>query len=97
VTVLRSAAWKSGAAQVNAALLAHDPKARKIGKVDDFAYVKDVRLLEVLFDLGEIDKTEKTILGHALDLRNSCGHPTEYRPGPKKVSGFIEDVVGIVF
>jgi hypothetical protein len=97
VAVLRSAAWKSGPSAVNGALLSHDPKARKVAKLDDFAYVKDVRLLEVLFDLGVIDKTEKTILGHALDLRNSCGHPTKYRPGPKKVSGFVEDVVGIVF
>jgi len=32
----------------------------------------------------------------ALDLRNRCGHPTNYRPGVKRVSSFIEDVVGIV-
>jgi hypothetical protein len=97
VTVLRQEVWKSGASQVNAALLAHDPKSRKVTKLEDFAYVKDVRLLELLFDLETIDKTEKTILGHALDLRNSCGHPTKYRPGAKRVSGFVEDVIGIVF
>jgi hypothetical protein len=33
----------------------------------------------------------------ALDLRNQCGHPSNYRPGHKKVSAFIEDLIGIVF
>jgi len=97
VTVLRQRAWKAGAAKVNAALLTHDPKARRVSKLEDFAYVKDVRLLELLFDLGVIDKTEKIVLGQALELRNGCGHPTKYRPKEKKVSSFIEDVVGIVF
>ena len=48
-------------------------------------------------DLGLFDKAEKTTLGEALDLRNRCGHPSKYVPGVKKVSSFIEDVVGIVF
>jgi hypothetical protein len=82
---------------VNAALQRHDPKARRVSKLDDFAYVKDVLLVDALFDLGIIDTTEKKILGQALDLRNSCGHPTRYRPKEKKVSSFIEDLVGIVF
>jgi hypothetical protein len=97
VTVMRQRAWKAGSAAVNASLSSHDSKARTVAKLDDFAYVKDARLLELMFDLGEIDKTEKAMLGQALELRNGCGHPTKYRPQEKKVSGFIEDVVGIVF
>jgi hypothetical protein len=97
ITILRDDAWQFGEAKVNAALQVHNPKQRAVKKLEDFAYVKDVQLLEILFDLGVIDKTQKTILGQALDLRNGCGHPTSYRPKEKKVSSFIEDVVGIVF
>jgi hypothetical protein len=37
------------------------------------------------------------MLEHGLDLGNACGHASKYTPGGKKVSSFIEDVVGIVF
>jgi hypothetical protein len=50
-----------------------------------------------LQDLALIDKGEKATLEEALNLRNRCGHPTRYKPGVKKASSFIEDVVGIVF
>jgi hypothetical protein len=80
-----------------AAIQTHDPKARELKKLEDFAYVKDVRLLEVLFDLGIVDKTEKTMLGQALDLRNGCGHPTKYRPSTNRVASYIDDIVGIAF
>jgi hypothetical protein len=43
-----------------------------------------------------VDKAEKTTLSEALDLRNRCGHPSRYH-GVKKVSSFLEDVIGIVF
>jgi hypothetical protein len=33
------------------------------------------------FDLGIFDKTEKKILGQALDLRNSCGDPSVQAQG----------------
>jgi len=97
VSVLRERAWRLGAAKVTCALQTHNPKQRPLKKLDDFAYVKDSSLLEALFDLGVVDKTQKAILGQALDLRNACGHPTAYRPKEKKVSSFIEDLVGIVF
>jgi hypothetical protein len=73
------------------------PEARNVGKLDDFAYIKDAVLLLALFDLGIIDKGEKGTLEENLDLRNRCGHPTKYKPGVNKSSSFIEDVVGIVF
>jgi hypothetical protein len=97
IVTLRNSAWKEGATKVNAALVKHDPKARRVSKPDDFAYVKDTQFLDALFDLGILDKTEKKVLGQALELRNGCGHPTKYRPKEKKVSSFVEDVVGIVF
>lgn len=75
----------------------HRPKASDFKKKDDFAYVNDATLLQVAQDLGVIDKTEKQRLGEALDLRNSCGHPSKYTAREKKVSAFIEDVIGIVW
>jgi hypothetical protein len=94
---LQEAAWALGAKAVNAAIQRHDPKARELKGLDDFAYVKDATILLALQELALLDKGQQTTLGEALNLRNRCGHPTKYRAGPKKVSSFIEDVVGIVF
>lgn len=96
-SALRDAVWASGAMAIDAAIKSHNPKARDFKKRDDFAYIKDVELLQVAEDLGAIDKTEKKLLGNALDVRNACGHPTNYNPGPKKASAFIEDLVAIVW
>ena len=78
-----------------AARLKHDPKARRVTTIDDFAYIKDRVSLLAVQDVGEIDKSQRTILGQGLELRNACGHPSKYRVGIKKVSSFIEDTVGI--
>jgi hypothetical protein len=84
-------------ATLNAAIAKHDPKARSVNKLEDFAYIRDATALLAFQELGILDKGEKTTLGEALDLRNRCGHPTKYIPGIKKASSFIEDVVGVVF
>lgn len=84
-------------ANLNAVLLKYDSKTRNVGKVDDFAYIKDAILLLALFDLGIVDKGERDTLQEALNLRNRCGHPTKYRPGVKKVSSFVEDLISVVF
>lgn len=86
-----------GIGNVTASTQKYDPKSRPIKRIDDFSYVKESTLLLVAQDLGVFDKNERGILEEALDLRNKCGHPGKYRPGPKKVGSFIEDVVGIVF
>lgn len=97
IRTLDQIAWLLGVAKVNAAIQTHDPKAGPLRKVDDFANVKDSVALRAFQDLGILDKGQKATLEEALNLRNRCGHPTSYRPGEKKVSSFIEDVVGIVF
>lgn len=84
-------------AKLNPAIVKHDPKARPVNKLEDFAYIKDAIALLAFQELGLIDKGEKTTLEEALNLRNRCGHPTKYTPGIKKASSFIEDVLGIVF
>lgn len=82
---------------VTAAVQKHDPKARPLTKIEDFAGVKDSVFLLAARELALIDKSEWTVLGQDLDLRNQCGHPTKFNPGPKKVGAFIEDIISIVF
>jgi hypothetical protein len=86
-----------GSSKINSALQKHDQKARNVSKVDDFAYIKDKITLLAAQELGVLDKGQRETLEEALNLRNRCGHPTRYRPGVKKVSSFVEDVIGIVF
>jgi hypothetical protein len=94
---LQDKALTKGESAVNAALARQDNNARKIKRVEDFAYVKDRTFLEATPDISILDKGQKETLVDALNLRNKCGHPTKYQPGVQKVRGFIEDVVGIVF
>ena len=82
---------------MSAALQRHDPKARNVSSLDHFAYIKDKTMLLGAQELGVIDKNEKDTLEEALNLRNRSGHPSKYKPGIKKASSFIEDVVSIVF
>lgn len=86
-----------GGTPVLLAIQKHDPNVKKLNRVDDFAYVKDSVALLAARDLGLFDKAEKDTLEEALDLRNRCGHPSKYNPGPQKVASFIEDVVSILF
>jgi hypothetical protein len=96
VSAVREAVWSHDVRQIEAALQCHNPRA-KFKKRNDFSGVKDADLLQVAQDLAVYDKSEKKRLGEALDLRNDCGHPVKYRPGEKKVSSFIEDLLNIVF
>lgn len=88
---------KSDKTKLNAALQKHDSKARNVTRIDHFAYVKDRISLLAASELGVIDKNEKDVLEEALGLRNKCGHPGKYKPGPKKVSSYIEDLITVVF
>jgi hypothetical protein len=97
IRTLQEEAFAKYRVNLNSAITKHDPKARAVSKLEDFAYIRDATALLAFQELGLIDKGEKTTLGEALDLRNRCGHPTNYKPGIKKASSFIEDVVGIVY
>jgi hypothetical protein len=97
IRTLHMAALATGEANVNTAIQNQDGRARVVKTVDDFAWIRDRTFLDATPDIGILDKGEKGRLVAALDLRNSCGHPTKYRPGAKTVSAFIEDVVGIAF
>ena len=94
---IRDDVFSCGATQADAAIKKHDARAKNVTKLDDLVLVKESILLLAAQDLGLYDKNERTELEGCLNLRNKCGHPGKYKPGQKKVSGFIEDVVGIVF
>jgi hypothetical protein len=83
--------------KVNAAIQRHDPKAKAVSKIEDFAQIKDSTMLLAARDLAIIDKGQWTMLDAALGLRNQCGHPSRYSPGEKKASAFIEDIANIIF
>lgn len=97
IRTLHNKMLKQSKIQLNAAISRHDSRSRYVSSVDDFAYIKDSLALQACQTMGILDKTQKTILENALDLRNDCGHPSKYNPGPKKVSAFIEDIIGIIF
>jgi hypothetical protein len=82
---------------LNTSLQKFDQKARKVSKLDHFAYINDATALLAAQDLGMYDKSEKDTLVEALNLRNRCGHPAKYTPGVKKVSSFIEDILSTVY
>lgn len=84
-------------ARLNAALQKHDKRSRQVKSIDHFSYIKDEIALLAAQELGLLDKSQKDTLKDALGLRNRCGHPAKYKPGEKKVSSFIEDIIEIVF
>ncbi|MFZ5615936.1 MAG: hypothetical protein ACOZAA_01250 [Pseudomonadota bacterium] len=97
IRTIQASMLTNGAAAVTTVIQRHDPKAKAISTLDDFAYVKDATTLLAAKDLGFFDKNEKDTLTEALNLRNRCGHPSKYRPGLKKSSAFVEDITSIVF
>ena len=95
---LHERAWfEKGGGVINPAVKKQDPRARDVKKADDFSYIKDRNFLDASPDMGLLDKGQKDTMVEALNLRNRCGHPTQYKPGADKARGFIEDVVGIVW
>lgn len=97
VNKIRDDVFACGASVVDMAVKKHDPKAKTISKADDLVLVKESVLLLVAQELGIFDKNQRGILEECLNLRNKCGHPGKYKLGQKKVSSFIEDLIGIVF
>jgi hypothetical protein len=97
IRTLHERAWSKGEAAVNAAISKQDPKARRLKKAEDFAFIRDRTFLDASTELGILDKGEKDVLVEALNLRNRCGHPTRYQPRLNKTKAFIEDIVGVVF
>ncbi len=73
------------------------PKSRKVKEIEDFAVIRDRTCLDIARQLRVFDKNEHGVLVECLNLRNRCGHPGKYTPGVGRVTGFIEDIITIVF
>jgi hypothetical protein len=97
VKKIRDDIFTRGASAVTNAVQKFDPKSKDIKKVDDLVLIKESTLLLSAQELGLFDKNQRSVLESCLDLRNKCGHPGKYKVGPKRVSSFIEDVMGVVF
>jgi hypothetical protein len=97
VKKIRDDIFTVSAPQVTVAIQKFDPKAKEIKKIDDLVLIKESVLLLAAQELGIFDKNQKNVLEDCLNLRNKCGHPGKYKVGPKKVSSFIEDLIGVVF
>lgn len=97
VKKIRDEVYSYGAAASATAVAKFDHKAKTISKIDDLVLIKESVLLLAAQELGVYDKNQRTVLEDCLNLRNKCGHPGKYSIGPKKVSSFFEDLVGIVF
>lgn len=69
---------------------------KTIKKIEDFEYSPDNEVLLVSEDMGILDRGERRILEKCLELRNTCGHPSKYVPGPSETSVFFERLVNIL-
>ena len=97
VKKIRDDVFACGTTNVNSAISKHDPRAKPVRKKDDLVLIKESTLLLVSQELGLFDKNQRSVLEDCLNLRNKCGHPGKYKVGPKKVSSYIEDLVGVLF
>ena len=97
IRTLHEEALGKGESALNGALKKQYQGSRTVAAIEDFGWIKDRTFLDACPDLGILDKGQKQTLIGWLDLRNNCGHPTNYQPGVKKVSAFIEDIISIVF
>ena len=97
VRLIQMAVLAKGTASADAAIRRHNPKARQVQTIDDLQFIQESTLLLGARDLGIFDKGETQILEHCLDVRNKCGHPGKYNPGPKKLSSIIEDLLSVVY
>ena len=82
---------------VNEEIRRHQPKAKEVRKIDDFAYINDSTILIVARDLGLWDKGEHQIVEQALQIRNQCGHPSRFKVSVSRSRSLIEELFGLVF
>lgn len=71
-------------------------KAVKLTTPGDIQEVADAHLILLCRSLGWFDDSEYKQLKGALDLRNSCGHPTNYQPDSVKLQAYYSDITQLV-
>lgn len=68
-------------------------KYREIKKQDDFLYLGERDFIQLAEDAGMLNRNVRMKLHERLQLRNLCGHPTQYRPGREETVIFIESLL----
>jgi hypothetical protein len=66
---------------------------REIKKQDDFLYMGERDFIQLGEDVGMFNRNARQMLHQRLELRNLCGHPTQYRPGREETVIFIESLI----
>lgn len=66
---------------------------RELRKQDDFLYIGERDFIQLGEDAGMYNRNARKLLHERLDLRNLCGHPTQYRPGREETVIFIESLL----
>ena len=69
---------------------------KNISNLSDFETIKESNFLTIAFELKIISKHEKSQLENNLNLRNHCGHPSEYKPEINKAKAFVEDIINLM-
>jgi hypothetical protein len=62
----------------------------------DVQEAADAHLILMCRFLTYLDDTQYKHLKSALDLRNGCGHPSGYQPGPVKLQAYYSDITQLV-
>lgn len=79
--------------QANESRYGNSGKYRQLKKVDDLLYLGEAQFLQLAEDAGMINRNARKVLGERLDVRNLCGHPTQYVVGREEAVVFIESLV----
>ncbi len=81
--------------EFNAAIAAHpdNKRMKAITAYDDFADLKESRVIELMRSAGVISPDVRRILDEKLGIRNSAGHPSGVILSPHKATEFILDLV----
>lgn len=77
----------------NAAHFGTSRRYREIKKQDDFLYLGERDFIQLAEHAGMINRNVRKLLHERLELRNLCGHPTQYRPGREETVIFIESLL----
>ena len=62
----------------------------------DVQEAADAHLILLCRFLAYFDDTQYKHLKGALDLRNGCGHPSNYQPDPVKLQAYYADIIQLV-
>ena len=97
VAVLHATVVRNHLMQFNAEAQRVDSKWKTAKNQDDLGRMKESDFLDRLAAISVLGKNAKENLKKALDLRNSCGHPTSFKVSANGAAAHIEVLLLNVF